>query len=435
MNDLHGMFEDSDSQPGVDEFTTFMFDRYEDTSAYEVLLSSGDMWQGSVESSSNKGALMTEWMNYVGFEAMTLGNHEYDWGGDYIAQNAEIANFPFLAINVLVNNQPASYCQPSVIIERGGVKIGVIGAIGDVLSSISGEITNDLYFKKGSALTSLVQAEAKRLRDVEGCDIVVYSLHEGYDEGYDTVLSDKNSGKGYVDIVFEGHTHKSYKKTDGKGVYHIQAGGYNKAISYARFVVDKQKDTVKISNASYLNNSNYSSSSLADDPIVDQLMDKYFPTSDPYNDVLGYNKTYRDDSEVVQKVADLYLEIGKATWGDDYQIVLGGGYLKTRTPYNLYAGNVTYADIFALLPFDNDVILGKIKGSDLTANFLEKATYICTVNGNLCDNIVSTQYYYIVVDSYTAFYSWNNITVIERLPNVYARDLLKDFIVSGGWAK
>ena len=89
----------------------------------------------------------------------------------------------------------------------------------------------------------------------------------------------------------------------------------------------------------------------------------------------------------------------------------------------------------SLLPFDNDLILGKIRGSDLKSNFLEKSTYTCAKNGNLCDNIVSTQYYYIVVDSYTAFYSWNNITVIERLPNVYARDLLKDFIVSGGWSK
>ena len=121
-------------------------------------------------------------------------------------------------------------------------------------------------------------------------------------------------------------------------------------------------------------------------------------------------------------------------WGDDYQIVLGGGYLNTRKPYDLDAGNLTYADIFTILPFDNDLILGKIKGSDLTRNFIEKSTYTNAINGNLCDNIVSTQYYYIVVDSYTAFYSWNNITVVDRIPGLYARDLLSDFVAENGWA-
>ena len=434
MNDLHGMIEDSDTQPGVDEFTTYMFERYADTAAHEVLLSSGDMWQGSVESSSNKGALMTEWMNYVGFEAMTLGNHEYDWGGDAIAENAKNAEFPFLGINILVDGEPAPYCQPSVILERGGVKIGVIGAMGDVLSSISGEFTDDLYFVKGAELTLAVQKEAARLRNEENCDIVVYSLHEGFEDGYDTILSNKNSGRGYVDIVFEGHSHSRYKKVDEYGVYHIQGGGYNQAISYARFVVDKVNDSVRIQNPGYLTNNVYSSSTLTDDPIVDTLMDKYFPDSDPYNDILGYNRTYRSENAIVSKVAQLYLEKGLEFWGNDYQIVLGGGYLNTRKPYDLDAGNLTYADIFTILPFDNDLILGKIKGSDLTRNFIEKSTYTNAINGNLCDNIVSTQYYYIVVDSYTAFYSWNNITVVDRIPGLYARDLLSDFVAENGWA-
>ncbi len=105
INDLHGVLMDTDTQPGVDELTTYIFNKYEDSSAYKILLSSGDMWQGTVESSSNKGLFMTEWMNLLGFSAMTVGNHEYDWGAEYIEENAAIAEFPFLAINIRYNGK------------------------------------------------------------------------------------------------------------------------------------------------------------------------------------------------------------------------------------------------------------------------------------------------------------------------------------------
>ena len=88
LNDLHGKFKDTDTQPGVDEFSTYIKSLYDDESNYEILLSAGDMWQGTVESSLNKGALMTSWMNDTGFVSMTLGNHEFDWGTEYIARNS-----------------------------------------------------------------------------------------------------------------------------------------------------------------------------------------------------------------------------------------------------------------------------------------------------------------------------------------------------------
>ena len=178
FNDLHGVFNDTDDNPGLDELTTYLKNAYADESAYEILLSSGDMWQGSVESSTNKGQLMTQWMNHMGFVSMTIGNHEFDWGSAYIAENALAADFPFLGINITDTNVQEPYCQPSVVIERGGVKIGIIGAIGDVLSSVSGEFTPGVEFAVRGDLTKLVKEEATRLRG-EGCQLIIYSIHAG----------------------------------------------------------------------------------------------------------------------------------------------------------------------------------------------------------------------------------------------------------------
>ena len=99
LNDLHGKFDDTDSNGGVDELTSYLLDTqfYDD---HTVFLSSGDMWQGSSESNLTEGLIVTDWMNELGFVSMTLGNHEYDWGEETITKNLDLAEFPFLAINI-----------------------------------------------------------------------------------------------------------------------------------------------------------------------------------------------------------------------------------------------------------------------------------------------------------------------------------------------
>ena len=94
INDLHGKVLDASSHPGVDEMTTYLKSAYQ-TEDHVLILSSGDMWQGSAESNLTRGGIVTEWLNELGVVSMTLGNHEYDWGEAMIEQNAALAEFPF----------------------------------------------------------------------------------------------------------------------------------------------------------------------------------------------------------------------------------------------------------------------------------------------------------------------------------------------------
>ena len=439
VNDLHGKFMDTSTQPGVDEFTTYLKNLYKDTKREEILLSSGDMWQGTVESSSNQGQLMTEWMNDVGFASMTLGNHEYDWGPAVLTPNSKLADFPFLAINVTYNGKAVDYCKASTTVEKAGVKIGIIGAIGDCLTSISSEVRQGLSFATGDALTSLVKKEATRLRNQEGCDFIVYSIHDGGDsfsasgvnsvsnsdmDYYDASLSD-----GYVDLVFEAHTHQRYILKDEYGVYHLQGGSENKYLSCAEVSYNTVTGKYTV-NPSHLGTNVYANSSLTDDPVVNELYKKYFPNSNPYA-VIGTNSSQRNSKAICEKVAELYYEKGREIWSQ-YDVVLGGGYLNARNPYNVYAGNVTYADLFSVMPFNNDIVLGKISGTYLKSQFLENSKY--TNYTTLSSSGVSnSKDYYIVVDTYTSTYYANHITQVARLEGVYARDLLADFVSKGGW--
>ena len=426
FNDLHGKFTATDTQPGIGGLTTYLKNNATDNA---IFLSSGDMWQGSSESNLTYGAIITEWMNELGFVSMTLGNHEYDWGESYIAANAELANFPLLAINVYSyeTNERVEYASASIVVERDGVQIGIIGAMGDCYSSISGAVSDGFYFKTGSELTALVKAEAERLRS-EGVDFIIYSLHDD-DASYQAVLSD-----GYVDIVFEAHTHQSYVDSDSYGVYHLQGGGENKGITYALVSVNSANGNIKVTDASIIKSSVYSN--YADDPIIDELLLKYQDQISDAYEVLGTNKQYRDDEVVEQMVAQLYYEYGVAKWGSKYDIVLGGGFIRTRTPYNLYAGEVTYSDVYSLLPFDNELVLCSIKGSDLKSRFINSSSSDYFVYGNYSiSDIKDNQIYYVVTDTYTSTYSYNRLTEIERATDgVYARDLVADFIRKGGWS-
>ena len=432
INDLHGKIFDTDSQIGVDELTTYLRGASVRDEQH-IFISSGDMWQGSAESNITKGALVTDWMSSLGFVSMTLGNHEFDWGEEFISANAAIAEFPFLAINIYERdtNTRVDYCAPSVVVDRGDLRIGVIGAIGDCYSSISSERVEDVYFKTGSELDSLVIAESERLRREEQVDIVIYSIHDGY-IGNSTLTSG-----GYVDVVFEGHTHQKYVNVDAYDVYHLQNGGENgQGISHVEMKVNFVTDSVSVNTAEIVPTSKYSS--LTPDPLIDELSKKYASEIGDAFGKVGYNSRYLDDSELEDLTARLYYELGVKEWGDEYDIVLGGGFLKTRSPYNLAAGEVTYSDLMMLMPFDNQIVLCSIKGSDLKRKFFETSNYDYHIyyeayGKEVWNSIESNKTYYIVVDSYTSQYKYNNLTVVETYDStVFARDLLADYIRNGG---
>jgi len=438
INDLHGRFQDSDNQPGVDELTTYLKNAGTNT----VLLSSGDMWQGSSESNLTGGEILIDWMNRLGFVSMTVGNHEFDWGTSLVEANSKLAEFPFLGINVYSNEtgERVPYCQPSVLVEREGVQIGIIGAIGDCYSSIASDKVEDIHFITGQGLTELVKAESERLR-AQGADIIIYSIHDGFSgyaggivpvadyefSGYyDTALS-----KGYVDLVFEAHVHKRYVLEDFGGVYHLQAGAENSGISHAEILYNTLNDSFVISAAEIVDNDEYRYFEAS--PLRDELLDKYADRISKGNTYLGNSPVSYDSDFLKAKIAQLYYEKGQAEWGSEYDIVLGGGYISIRNPYQLAAGDVRYSDLQTLFPFDNRIVLCSIKGQDMLDQFINSRNsnyfvYLGEYGKSVRNSIDPNGTYYIVIDRYSSLYKPNRCTEIaEYADGIFARDLLAEY--------
>ncbi len=445
INDLHGKLLDNEKQPGVDELTTYLMNawRYDD---YSIVIANGDMWQGTSESNLTHGKIITEWLNYVGAVSMTLGNHEFDWVVDYIYENAEIANFPILAINIYdkTTNQRVDFASPSVIVERGGAKIGIIGAIGDCHSSISQDKVANLEFKVGKELAELVKAESDRLRAL-GCDFIVFSVHDGvakYGEStiYDSEMShyyDIALSSGYIDLVFESHTHYEYVMRDSKGVYHIQAGGDNRAISHVEIKLNFANDKSEIRIAETVGSFTYDD--YASDSIVDLLTKKYESDIAKGNEKLGNIPSNVDGDTLRQVSMNLYLEKGLEKWGSKYSIVLSGGYVSVRSPGILYAGDVLYEDIYTLFPFDNGLYLCSISGKNLKQKFINSSNenyFICMSDYGKSITINDNATYYIISDAYSVFYAPNKLTIIEEYgEELYARDMLAEYVKNGGFGE
>lgn len=449
VNDLHGKLSASGTQPGMGGLTTYLGRAAKDDEN-ALFLSSGDMWQGGAQSNATRGNLITDWMNEMGFVSMTLGNHEFDWGEAAIEANAELAEFPFLAINIYEKstNKPVDYCQPSTIVESAGLQIGIIGAIGDCYSSISGQFTEDIYFKTGEELTALVKAESESLR-ARGADLIVYSIHDGYGQSKSGVTSvsnkqiasyyDASLSRGYVDLVFEGHTHRSYAMMDEYGVFHLQNGGDNDGIAHAEMQVNFANNKNKIKTAEIVSSATYGA--LASDPLISELLAKYSDQLTGLTRVLGSNDQRRSGNELRQLIADLYLEAAMEKWGSQYDIVLGGGFLSVRDPGYLPAGQVSYDTLCMLFPFDNELVLCSIPGQYLKSQFLEtsNSNYFISLSEYgqaLRASVDPNATYYVMVDRYSSTYAPNHLTEIAVYDSTtFARDLLADHIEAGGLTK
>lgn len=445
INDFHGVVKDSSNAPGIEKTATKLKE-LKSTKENAVILSSGDMWQGSMYSNQTRGNLITEWMNELGFVSMTVGNHEFDWGEENIIKNRELANFPTLGINVFdkETNQRVSYLDASTIVEQKDIKIGIIGAIGNCYSSISGSQVKNVEFKVGNELANLVINEAKRLKQKEGCQIVVYSLHDSMDSsGYQESISASN----YVDIVFEGHTHTdNFNKVDSYGVYHLQSGGYNTGVSHATLTYDYATKNVSTKVAENISTSSWLN--VSKDANTTALLEKYAPIIGDPSEVLGYNASNRSSTELRQKSAELMMEYGKKSWGNQYDIVLGGGYLSVRSPYTLSSGNVSKETIYNLFPFDNNMILCSATGAFLSRYYIHSSNKYYAVSFNdgysSSTTLEDNKIYYFVTDTYGSDYYLygngyrenNQFKIVEQASDpCYLRDLFYDYIRNGNYAK
>lgn len=396
VNDFHGAiiegYDGNRYEAGIKKYFSKLAKLREADPEHTILLSAGDMYQGSLESNINYGALVTEAMNVTGFEAMTIGNHEWDYGPERLKDNIKLARFPVLAGNIVDYHDHSlpwdGGSQISTIIEKAGVKIGVVGMIGfGQTTSITAKHVQDLDFINPEPLAI---AEAERLKKQEGCKLTLLVIHDDADAvlGWE---KEKELGN-YFDGVFCGHTHKR-NLTVHDGVPLVQSYNNGRAISHIEITL--KEGAAKASKWDILQ----ADPSWENSGVIDQVYDKYLNKEE-------YTSKAHATAGVLSEALD---NLGVARLGtkaiyEKYhkeQPTLACA-IENKQRATLPEGRVSYSQLYKCTPFTNNIVLMNVLGSEIKRQ--AKYSVIYVGDPSLFANLNDDQTYLVAVIDYLAYH-------------------------------
>lgn len=209
-----------------------------------LLFDSGDFSQGSMYYTLFKGDVEVGLMNMMGYDAATIGNHEFDSGINNLARILKMANFPIICSNYDMSGTPLDgLVKPYLIIKRNGVKIGVFALTLDVYGMVAKENYEAVKYldpiKTANDMVSLLKGKEK-------CDLVICLSHLGWGgKG----MSDQKviANTRGIDLVLGGHSHSFFKTIeyvkdlDGKEVA-VDQNGKNAAL-IGEIIINLDKTT------------------------------------------------------------------------------------------------------------------------------------------------------------------------------------------------
>jgi 5'-nucleotidase len=338
-----------------------------------LTLNAGDNFQGSLFYSTYKGTAELEMVNAIKFDAMTLGNHEFDDGEKALAPFMDKVAFPVTAANVEISDASTikKKPEPSVVLEIGGQKIGIIGVVTTETPELASPGPNVKFTDDVAAITK----EAAKLK-AEGVNKIIALTHVGYTRDLSDIAKIPD-----VDVVVGGHSHTLLSNTDPKaeGPYPTMVdnpGGYKvpvvTAASYSKYLGDvvitfDDNGVVKEAKGDPI----LIDSSFTPDPqIAARITELAKPIEDLRKKVIGSSdgpiegdrKVCRvEECSMGNLVADAMLDRGKSQ-GMQIAIQNGGGLRSS-----IDGGDVTQGEVITVLPFQNTLATFQLSGADIRA--------------------------------------------------------------------
>lgn len=171
-----------------------------------LLLDVGDVFQGTPYFNMFGGELELKLMSEMGYDATTVGNHEFDNGLDGLSYAMQFANFPYLSANYdFSKNSIAGKVQPYQIFYKGKIKVGVFGLGIELAGLVNEKMYGNTVYQDPIAVAKEITQELRRLK----CDLIICLSHLGYDYGESPDPSDKMLAQevSEIDVILGGHTH------------------------------------------------------------------------------------------------------------------------------------------------------------------------------------------------------------------------------------
>ena len=373
-NDVHGALAGYALMPALKA-------QFEAAGAEVYMVDAGDFSQGTVYVSSSLGASAVTMMNAAGYDIVTLGNHEFDFGYQQLKQNLSSAKFSVICANVYLDETGETIYEPTKMIEtKSGLKLGFFGMeTPETATKVNPALITEISFSTFDDLYASAQLAVDSLKEQEA-DLVIGICHLGVDaesaaNGYRSIdLYEKVPG---IDFIIDGHSHTVM--TSGENGEPIQSTG-TKFANIGVVVIDNETKQIE---GHYLMDTR----GLAEDPTVAAVAKGIMDTVDAaYNTPFATSEVFlngerdpgnrTEETNLGDLITDAMVWKLRSTGGiEEYYDaplvgVTNGGGIRA----SIEAGDVTKKDINTVLPFGNTVAVIYTTGAELL-EALEASTF------------------------------------------------------------
>lgn len=350
-----------------------------------LLVDVGDMFQGTPIGNKTKGSAVIEYMNAVGYLFSVPGNHDFDMGRENTERLARMSKFPWLAANLVEKStgQLVDWVQPTMMLEVGGIRFGIIGIITPGTASMS-------FPKNIEGLEFLGMPETvERYRDqleAQGADIIFLAIHEGlpFDpvQGWNNLVAAQEEatreqqgayGSNYsrggmnlmelvnlvpgIDIAVGGHTHRGYQEPWIDPVNHtmcFESFGNGSSIGHAVLLVDRATRALVGYEGAHAGGTLITlfEDEIWPDPAIAEVIRPHHEAAEAeMGKVIGSTAgPLGRGGPGASLVANLVTDAMRERFSGDLAVQNAGG-LRADIP----AGDLTTRDVFSVLPFGNEL--------------------------------------------------------------------------------
>ena len=332
-----------------------------------IVLDAGDQYQGSLMYTTYKGDVEAEFAEIVGFDAMAVGNHEFDDGDEGLRKLTDNVSFPVISGNIDVagSNVLAGQVDDHLILEVGGEKIGIVSALAVDTVETSSPSASVVFSNEIESLSADVAA-----LEAEGVTKIVALNHVGVTK--DMAIAEAVDG---LDAVVGGHSHTLFSNTEEGAMAYptmvgdvpvVQAYAYSKYVGHLTLVFDDEGHVTSATGDTIL----LDASVAEDEAVVARVAELAGPIEEMKTRVVADAAAAIEGNRDVCRarecpmgnlVADAMLNRVKDQ-GVQIAIQNGGG-----VRASIDAGEVTMGEVLTVLPFQNTLSTFEVSGEAIVA--------------------------------------------------------------------
>jgi 2',3'-cyclic-nucleotide 2'-phosphodiesterase (5'-nucleotidase family) len=321
-----------------------------------ITLDAGDWFKGTPVGDFTYGRAVMDFLNYVHEDAMTIGNHDFDFGIDTLKSLIRMSNAPVLCANFVKKGTDSvpDFLTPYMIIERDGLKIGIFGLITHYLA---GMVSPDIMAKFDVLKHYVGAASSIAALRSQGADIIIGLTHIGFT--HDERLADSVPG---IDVIIGGHSHTGLTAPVEMPRYHTiicQAYSHLTAVGLLKLKIDKVTKRITSYDGELIDL--YGEEFPLDQTYLTRLANWQKDAEKGFDEIIGFTKRDMTRAGMEESsIGDLITDAMREHFNADIAVHNSGGIRA-----NISQGDITYRDVYKVDIFGNTAVTMTMTGKQV----------------------------------------------------------------------